>query len=143
MKAYFPSKRAKILWQIRIVAVGAVLLVVAHLVRYALPYLLAIKLAIIIAVSAALVYLALYLKSFRLLLCENALIIESGVLIKHERFLPYPRLLYTEQRTTPLAERLGVSSLVLHATHTAIFTPEFQKADICEILEVLGSDEKN
>lgn len=137
MKAYFPSKRTKLLWQIRVTAVGVVLIGITCFIRPLRLYFWAVAAVVLLSTASVLAYLPFFLKNFKLSLCENALIIESGVLIRHERVMPYPRMLYTEQRKTPLAGRLGVSSLVFRATKAAIFTPEFQDTDVCEILEAL------
>ena len=137
MKTYFPAKRTATLWRIRIAAFGVLLLSACLMVKPIKPYFGWISAAVAALSAVALAYFPKYLKSFKLHICESAVIIECGVVIQHEKIMPQKRLLYTEQRTTPLAERLGVSSLVLRAAKCAVFIPELLDTDVYEILEAL------
>lgn len=140
MKVYCPTKNTVILWQIRVVVMSTILCAAAVYVSFAIKMKLFLAVAIISAIftlKALLVfwYIPIYFKGYELAINENALIIKSGVILRHERIMPEPRLVYTERYRTPLSRVLGLSGLLLRATRAATFSAELPDAYIDEILK--------
>ena len=74
---------------------------------------------------------------------KRAIIIKSGVIIKIEKVLPRPRMIFVERFTTPLARVFGLSQLFLRATRTNLITAELTNDQINSILGVISEgDEK-
>ena len=140
MKTYSPSKSSIILWQIRICIMSTTLCGAAIFLALNFGYMFfAVKVLIIalILVSFGLVfwYIPTYFKNYELALDNRALIIKSGVFLRHERIMPEPRLIYTQRYRTPLSRAFGLSGLLLRATRAATFSAEFCDTDIDEILK--------
>ena len=136
MKTYRPPKNTLFLWQTRIVVMLTIIIAAFSWVWFLTPYfLIIVATALFVFLFFALFYLPRYFKNYSLNVCDNALIIKSGVFVLHERIMPNPRLIYTERYCTPLSRIFSVSGLVLHATRAATFTAELRDSDITEILK--------
>lgn len=139
MKTFSPPKSTLFVWQIRIVIMLTTVLALVSWIWYIPMYFLIIAIAFLIfCIAIAFLYLQSYFKSYSLTICENAIIIKSGVFIRRERIMPTPRLIYTERYRTPVSRALGLSGLVLHATRAATFTVELSDTDISEILKEMA-----
>lgn len=139
MKTYCPPKSTLFLWQIRIVVMLTIVLALVSWVWYVNAYFIIVAAALCaLCLAVAFLYLPHYFKHYSLTLCDNAVIIKSGVFVRHERIMPAPRLIYTERYRTPISRALGVSGLVLHATRAATFTAELRDTDIAEILKEMS-----
>ncbi len=93
--------------------------------------------AVICFLSAVIVYLRLFLKKYSITVGRNAIIVKSGVIIKTERVLPLPRLIYAERFTTPLSRLMGLSQLSLRAVKVNIITAELEKESVEKIVDVI------
>lgn len=135
---YKLPKRTLFLWQIRCFAAAAAVIVL--LMWFALPIkiLLAVA-AALLGVTAALscFYLPVFFDSFSLTVYADCLSVRQGVLLKTERIFPKKRMIYAEQRKTPLAAAFSLSSLCLRATKGILLTPELDAADAAAILEAM------
>ena len=139
MKTYHPPKSTIFLWQMRFVVMLTVLLALVSWIWYINSYFIIFAIVLsILCVTVTFLYLPLYFKRYSLTLCDNAVIIKSGVFVRHERIMPSPRLIYTERYRTPVSRAFGVSGLVLRATRAATFTAELSDADITEILKEMS-----
>ncbi len=87
---------------------------------------------------AVIVYLRFYFNKYSITVYKGAIIIKSGVIIRTERVLPMPRLIFAESFTTPLAKLLGLSQLSLRAIKVNLNTAELSKAEIKSILGVIS-----
>lgn len=135
MKEYIPPKKTLHIVQIRVFIALALLVAITSWVWFLTPYIsVAIAVALVIAVVLNFIYLPIYFKNYSLSVNENAIIIKSGVLLRHERIIPFPRLVFAERQKTILARAFGVSSLILRAARAVSFTAEFSDKDIEEIL---------
>lgn len=143
MKIYTPPKNTTLLWQIRI----GIMLTVFNIVLYAAVKLFGINFHICAVAAAVLIligiilifaYIPSYFKAYSIELSENALIIKSGVLLKTERIMPEPRMLYTESYHTPLSKAFGLSGLMLRASRAATFCAELRATDTNEILKEMS-----
>lgn len=139
MKTYHPPKSTIFLWQMRFVVMLTVLLALVSWIWYINSYFIIFAIVLsILCVTVTFLYLPLYFKRYSLTICDNAVIIKSGVFVRHERIMPSPRLIYTERYRTPVSRAFGVSGLVLRATRAATFTAELSDADITEILKEMS-----
>lgn len=137
--SFRPPKKTLLLWQLRLMAILVVFIAVTSWLWVFAKYLTYIIItAAFIAGLLAFVYLPKYVKTYSITLRQKALIIKSGVFITHERIMPFPRLLYTEQLQTPLAASFGLSALLLKATRSAVVVIEINKADIEKIIEAIS-----
>ncbi len=139
MKTYRPPRSTLLLWEIRNVVMLTIILAALSWVWVLNAYYWVIVLiALLVFLFFAVFYLPRYLKNYSLTVCNNAVIIKSGVFLLHERIMPNPRLIYTERYRTPLARTLSLSGLVFHATRAATFTAELTDSDINEILKEMA-----
>ncbi len=139
MKTYHPPKSTIFLWQMRFVVMLTVLLALVSWIWYINSYFIIFAIVLsILCVTVTFLYIPLYFKQYSLTICDNAVIIKSGVFVRHERIMPNPRLIYTERYRTPVSRAFGVSGLVLRATRAATFTAELSDADITEILKEMS-----
>ncbi len=88
--------------------------------------------------SAVIVYLRFYFKKYSITVDKGAIIVKSGVIIRTERLLPAPRLIFAESFTTPLSRLLGLSQLSLRAIKVNLITAELTKAQTKSILGVIS-----
>ncbi len=144
MKEYSVPKSTLKLWQARIFLVFAALCLLTGWVWFLTLYFsIVIISAFALTAFFSYVYLPLFFKSYRVEVGQQAIIIKSGIVIKHSRIMTFPRLLYAEHIITPLARAFGVSALLLRATRASVFVFELNKSDIKEILAVFeGSDDE-
>ena len=139
MKIYYPPKSTLFLWQTRTVVMLTLLLALVSWVWYVSFYfIITCVLLSVLFLSIAFLYLPHYFKHYSIELGKNAIIIKSGLFVRHERIMPTPRLIYTERYRTPVSKAFGLSGLVLHATRAATFTAEFSDTDIDEILKEMS-----
>lgn len=87
-------------------------------------------------------YLPRYIKSYKIRLVSDSVIIESGVIIKSTHIMPYSRLIYTQSFTSPLAKKLGLTAISLKAARSLIFVPELENKDAELIMKMLAEGEE-
>ncbi len=137
MKKYSVPKKTLNLWRARIFLVFAALCLLTGWVWFLTPY---FSIVIITALTVSMVlnylYLPFFFQNYYVEVGEQAIIIKSGIIIKHSRIMTYPRLLYAEHIITPLSRVFGVSAMLLRATRASVFVFELEKNDIAEILKV-------
>lgn len=144
MKIYNTPKSTLKLWQTRLFLVFAALCLLTGWVWFLTLYFsIVIISAFIITVFFNYIYLPLFFKNYSVEVGRQAIIIKSGIFIKHSRIMPFPRLLYAEHIITPIARMFSVSALLLHATRVSVFVFELDKSHIKEILEVLDFAEED
>ncbi len=144
MKTYNPPKSTLNLWQARVFLVfGALCLLTGWVWFLTLYFSIVIVSAFILTIFFNYVYLPLFFKNYSVEVGRQAIIIKSGIIIKHSRIMTFPRLLYAEHIITPLARMFGVSAMLLRATRASVFVFELDKSHIKEILEVFDFVEED
>ncbi len=141
MKTFKPDKNTLYLWQIRVLLITILLVVLCVWAKSFVSFF--VYLSVVFAVFGALaafVYFPKYFDRYEVSVTENALIIKSGILLKHERIMPNPRLVYIERYYTPLSRCFGVCGLILHTTRAATFTAEMSQHDIGKIMEAIHGE---
>lgn len=96
--------------------------------------------ATVILSVAVIFFLFIYQKNYSILLSSKAITIKSGTIIKKERVLPSPRLIFAETYITPLEKLLNLRVIVLRAVKVRLFTMPIDKKAAAEILgEISGN----
>lgn len=121
-----PSK-TRVLWQIRIVFAFAVVCVaIALFSRYTIWFLLPAAVIAIIGLVSAFIYVPFYLKSYKITVDQNSIIITKGLIIKTTNIMPYPRLVFARSFTTPISSMLKLKCIMLKAARGWILIPEIE-----------------
>lgn len=139
----FPLKTL-ILWQLRFLLVGLILVGACLYFATMLKILniIALILAIIIFVIIFL-YLPVFFKGYKIQLEGEAIIINYGLIVKITHIMPYSRLIYAQSFATPLARMFGMTMITLKAARSWVVIPEINKADATVITDYLSSEERN
>lgn len=137
MKTYLPPKSTLIVWQIRVTVLLALL--VAVLYWFIADYFFVLLfVSLVLAIVFNLIYFPAFLRCYNISVNQNAIIIKSGVFIKHERILPFPRMIYAERQQTLVGKAFSVSALVLRVARAATLTVELKDSDIAEIMKAVA-----
>ncbi len=141
MKVFKPDKSTVFLWQIRVLIITALLSLITGSVKFFVSFFAYFSVVIaLLGVIIAFLYIPKYFERYTIMVSRNALIIKSGIFLKHERIMPNPRLIYIERYFTPLSKAFGVCGLILHATKAATVTAEMKTADIEKIMEAIKGE---
>jgi membrane protein YdbS with pleckstrin-like domain len=136
------SKKTLRLWQLRTAVITLILSVLLILWTGKVQYLWILPVAIILlGVTGIFIYLPLYHRAWRLTADKNAVEVQSGVIIRVNRIMPYPRMIYAECYATPIGGLLGLEGMVLKAARTKLFLPELKKQETQKIIQIINSDE--
>lgn len=123
-------KKTRILWQIRIFFVFALLCVsVAFFSRYTVWFLLPAAIIAMLGLVAAFVYIPFYFKSYLITVDTNSIIITKGIFIKTTQIMPFPRLVFAQSFTTPIASAMKLKCVMLKAARGWILIPEIESVD--------------
>ncbi len=132
------SKKTRVLWQLRIVFAFALLCAaVAFFSRFTLWFLLPAAIIATIGLVAAFVYIPFYFKSYSIAVDENSISISKGVVIKTTQIMPFPRLVFAQSFTTPIASAMRLKCVVLKAARGWMLIPEIENINADYLLENL------
>lgn len=135
MTVYKPSKKTKYIWWIRSLLIIIAVFLLTIWVSVLTPYVLILPATVIfIALLFDFVYLPLYLKNYKITVSDGAIILSSGVFIKTERIMPFPRLVYAEKIETPFGRAAGISAIVFRAARVEAVTAELDKKQADEVI---------
>lgn len=131
-------KKTRTLWQIRVVIVFlALCAAVAFFSRFTLWFLLPAAIIAAIGLLAAFVYIPFYFKSFAIAVDENAICISKGVVIKTTQIMPFPRLVFAQSFTSPIASAMHLKCIILKAARGWMLIPEMKNEEAEYLLENL------
>lgn len=120
-------KKTRILWQIRIIFIFIVLCAaVAFFSRYSLWFLLPAAIIATTGLLAAFIYVPFYFKSYKIFVDESSISISKGIIIRTTNIMPFPRLVFAESFTTPLASVMSLKCVMLKAARGWILIPEIE-----------------
>lgn len=123
-------KKTRILWQIRIFLVFALLCVsVAFFSRYTVWFLLPAAIIATLGLIFAFVYIPFYFKSYLITVDTNSIVITKGIFIKTTQIMPFPRLVFAQSFTTPIASAMKLKCVMLKAARGWILIPEIESVD--------------
>ena len=131
-------KKARYLWQMRCFGVG---LIIVALCAYFYPYykflFIAGTIISFIAFATICWYIPLFIKSYKIVIEQESVVIKRGVIIKTTRIMPYSRLIYTQTFTTPIAKLMGLTCVSLKAARSTILIPEMPLSDAKLLIETI------
>ena len=142
MKTYALPGRTVLLWRIRAALIAAPLSAVC--VFLPLPFDITVILCCVIAFcfcGAFFWYLPRFIKSCRVTVLNNSIIIKRGVIIENTHILPFSRLIHTLTVQTPLSKLLSLNMVLLKAARFRIFVPELSSADAESLTAEINSEE--
>lgn len=138
MTSRLPEKTLT-LWQIRFTAVFVCLIgVLAFFIRFSLWLLIPIVFLAVLGAVFILWFLPLYFKSFIITVDDTAIKVSRGVFIKLTNIMPYPRLVFAQSFSTPVARRFGLCGVTLRAARGLLVIPEMEKDDAKVLLDGLS-----
>lgn len=123
-------QKTKTLWQIRtVVAITFLCLIIALFGRnYRWSVFLIVSMACIGAI-VAFVYLPAYFSSYKIVVEDDFISVLKGVFIKNTNIMPYPRLVFAQSLSTPLASLFKMKIILLKAARGWLLIPEIEKID--------------
>jgi membrane protein YdbS with pleckstrin-like domain len=83
-----------------------------------------------------------FLRSYKIRLSKDGVIIRRGVIIKNTHILPFSRLIYTQTLVTPLAKLLKLKAITLKAARSTIVVPEMSAEDVDSLLALLANGDE-
>lgn len=135
---FYLSKKTRILWQIRIVLVFALLCAAVSIFsRFTLWFLLPAAIIATIGLISAFIYVPFYFKSYTIAVDTNSISITKGVFIEATQIMPFPRLVFAQSFTTPLAHAMNLKCVTLKAARGWILIPEIESSEAEFLLDNL------
>lgn len=120
-------KKTRALWQLRIILVFVLLCaIVAFFSRYSLWFLLPAAIIATLGLIFAFIYVPFYFNSYKITVDENSISISKGLIIRTTNIMPFPRLVFAESFTTPLASLMKLKCVMLKAARGWILIPEIE-----------------
>ena len=143
MKEYRLPKKTVVLWQLRLTVLCAVLLALVSLTLFLSKWMLILLSTLfLVFILFIAVFVPLHIKSYKIEVSRETVVINRGVIIRVNHILPFPRFIYAEKITSPIAVAMGVSALSLKVARGFILIPEMNKEDAEDIIWAI-SGEKN
>ena len=104
MRDYKLPRKALLLWELRLAIIELLILGICRYFYLKLSFLYIVSIVLTAVFIISLVwYLPAFLKSYKIRLSKDGVIIRRGVIIKNTHILPFSRLIYTQTLVTPLA----------------------------------------
>ena len=141
MKIYYPPKKTLYLYWVRSICVFLAIAVITYLVGSLTEYIAFVYILAAVTVLLCLfdfLYIPLFLKSYQVKINETAVIVKSGIIIRHERIMPSPRMVYVEKIQSPLGRLFGLSALAVRAARAVTPIIELDMNDVFEITQNIG-----
>ncbi|MBE6750206.1 MAG: PH domain-containing protein [Ruminococcaceae bacterium] len=139
MKEYKLPHKTLLLWRIRTALIFCLLASICAFYSFTMkPFLIALLVLSVVFVLTIFWYLPQLFKAFSIKHSNNAVIIESGFIVKQCHILPFSRLIYTQSVRTPLARLLGLTAFTLKAARNKLFVPEIDATDAKEFIEAIS-----
>lgn len=134
-------KRTLLLWQLRVSLINFLFLAVYLYFRigWLLPVYIGFTVVCILMIFW---YLPKFIASYRINLMGDAVVIDSGVIIKTTQIMPYSKMIYTQTFTSPLAYKMDVTAISLKAARSRIIIPEIKNTDAKELILALSKGEE-
>ena len=135
-------KKTKLLWQIRIAAIGFIPIAVMFALSSVSLWFTAAG-AVFVALFAAAVfwYVPAFYESYSVSFSNGAIIVNRGVIIKTCHIMPFSRLVFVQSISTPLAKTMGLSALSLKAARSSVLIPELAAADTQRFINAVTGKE--
>ena len=131
-------KKTRVLWQVRIVFAFAFLCAAfAFFSRFTLWFLLPTAIIAAIGLIFSFIYVPFYFRSYKITVDDDSIVISKGVIFKSTDIMPYPRLVFAQSITTPLASFMKLKLVMLKAARGWILIPEIDDDNADYLLDNL------
>ncbi len=134
MKVYRVPRRVIWLWVIRLGIVGLGVAAALKMFHVKQNLYFAITTATVLMAAAVVFYLCVYIKNYEICVTNAAITVKSGVIIKKERILPSPRMVFVETYVTPLEKVFKLETIAFRAVKSRIITMAITQKDAMGIL---------
>ena len=142
MKTYLLPKKTIWLWQIRITLISAFLILVFLWAPFNTVWtVFTCGLTFILFLFFAFWYMPKFIKSCKITIANDSVIIKRGVLIRNCHILPFSRLIHTQSVATPLARLFRLETVLLKAARFRIFVPELSRDDAESLVKELSAED--
>mgnify|MGYP004465533285 FL=1 len=85
-------------------------------------------------------YLPMLYKSFVIFADDDTVRITYGVMFKTTQIMPYPRMIFAQGFSTPIARKLKLCAVSLKAARTQIFIPEINETDAKMLINTVAGE---
>ncbi len=141
MKTYALPRKTLLLWRIRIFICLAFLLLLLWLIPLSWKFTVIIgTIFICVFLAAFFWYLPKFIKSCRITVTNDSVIIKRGVIIENIHILPFSRLIHTLTVQTPLAKLLSLNTVLFKAARFRVFVPELSSEDAESLVMEINSE---
>lgn len=141
MKTYALPRKTLLLWRIRItLALSFILLILYFLPIPRDTTLIIATIFGFIYLAAFVWYLPKFIKSCRITVANDAVIIKRGVIIENTHILPFSRLIHTLTVQTPIAKLFSLNTVLLKAARFRVFVPELSVEDAKSLVAEINSE---
>ena len=131
-------KKTRFLWQVRVIFAFVILCAaVAFFSQFTLWFLLPAAIIAALGLLAAFVYIPFYFKSYTITVDDNSICISKGVIIKTMQIMPFPRLVFAQSFTTPIASAMRLKCVMLKAARGWMLIPEIENVNAQYLLDNL------
>lgn len=131
-------KKTRFLWQVRVIFAFVILCAaVAFFSQFTLWFLLPAAIIAALGLLAAFVYIPFYFKSYTIMVDDNSICISKGVIIKTMQIMPFPRLVFAQSFTTPIASAMRLKCVMLKAARGWMLIPEIENVNAQYLLDNL------
>ncbi len=131
-------KKTRILWQLRIFVVVAVLCV-ALVVFCHFSLWVFLPTLIVVAIGSVFIfyYIPLYFKNYTIFIDDGCICINKGVFIKTMCMVPYCRLAVIKSFATPIISALKLKTVMLKVARGWLFIPEIDCKNVETLLKAI------
>ena len=141
MKEYRLPKKTVVLWQLRLTVLCAALLALVSLTLFLSKWMIILLSTLfLVFILFIAVFVPLHIKSYKIEVSRETVVINRGVIIRVNHILPFPRFIYAEKITSPIAAAMGVSALSLKVARGFILIPEMSKEDAEDIISAISGE---
>ncbi len=141
MKTYALPRKTLLLWRIRAIIITIALLFVCAYLPLRSDFTAIISTIIIFIFFASFFwYLPKFIKSCRITVTNDSVIIKRGVIVENTHILPFTRLIHTLTVQTPIAKLLSLNTVLLKAARFRIFVPELSEHDAESLVAEINSE---
>ncbi len=138
MREYKLPKKTLLLWRIRAAALWLFLAAICAFYSFTMrPFIIALCVLTALFLIVFFWYFPTYFRLCKIKYLKDAVIVESGVIIRVCHIMPYSRLIYTQALTTPIAKLLGLTAITLKAARSSVLVPELETCDAKELITLL------
>lgn len=144
MKISKLPRRTRCLWQLRIILIDILIALICFYFRTGYKWSLSVGI-VILAFSLPIIfwYIPQFIKNYEIRIIDEAIVINSGVIIKSTHIMPFSKMIYAQSITTPIAAKMEITAISLKAARTSVIIPEIRVDEAIALLEVVSKEKKD